>query len=70
MVAFFNFYLPPVALSRPVSALPSGRIIERRSNRFAAAAVRVAAATGEFGLFLGILLAVTVSLVVIAGFFA
>jgi len=54
MVADFNFYLPPVSPSRPEPAFPIERVVERRANR----------------LFLGIVLAVAVALLMIAGFFA
>jgi hypothetical protein len=68
MAAFFNIQLPPVALSLGASSFPIRRGIARRSNRFAAAAIRVATAGGELGLFLGMLLGVAVLLVVMAGF--
>ena len=54
MTAFFNLHHPPVGTS----------------DRFTAAAGRMAAASGELGLFLGMLLGVAVLLLVMAGFFA
>jgi len=68
MTAFFFIQLPPVAHSPVAAAFPDRSGIARRSS-LAAAAVRVAAASGELGLFVGMLLAVAVPLVVMAGFF-
>jgi hypothetical protein len=68
MAAFFIIQLPPVALSLGASVFPIHSGIARRSNRLGAVAVRVAVASGELGLFLGMLLGVAVPLVVMAGF--
>jgi hypothetical protein len=71
MAAFFNLHLPPVGMSLGAAMLHVGRRrVAHPSNRFAAAAVRIAAVSGELGLFLGMLFAVALLLVVMAGFFA
>jgi hypothetical protein len=68
MAAFFNFHLPPVGMSLPAAMLPIRGRVEHPSNRVAAAAVRMVAASGELGLFLGMLLGVAVLLLIMAGF--
>jgi hypothetical protein len=68
MAAFFNLHIPPVGMSLGAAMLPIGRRVARPSNRFAAAAARMAAAGGELGLFLGMLLGIAFLLVVMAGF--
>jgi hypothetical protein len=70
MTVFSNFHLFVTGVFSPrASVLPARRGTERRSNHFAAA-VRVAAAAGEIGLFLWMALAVAVWLLMMAGFFA
>ncbi len=70
MTVFSNFRLFVMGAFSPRSAvLHDRRGTERRSNHFAAA-VRIAAAAGEIGLFLWMALAVAVWLLMMAGFFA
>jgi hypothetical protein len=69
MAAFFNIHLPPVGMSLRAAMFPNGRRIAQPSNRAAAAAMRIAAASGELGIFLGMLLAVAILLLVMAGLF-
>jgi hypothetical protein len=69
MAAFSNFhFFLSSALSRHASVLPTRRGFDRIANYFAAAA-RVAAAAGEIGLLLWMVLALAFSLLVMAGFF-
>jgi hypothetical protein len=69
MAAFSNLHLfLPGALSRRASVLLSRRGTGRRSNHFAAA-VRLAVAAGEIGLFVWMVLALAFWLLVMAGFF-
>ena len=71
MAAFSNFHLSVAgALVPRASVYPARRAIERPSIRFAAAAVRVAAAAGEIGMFLWLALAIAFGLLVMAGFCA
>jgi hypothetical protein len=68
MTAFFNLQGPRVGMSLGAAMLAIRCHVARPSNACAALAVRIAAASGELGLFLGMLLGVAALLVVLAGF--
>jgi hypothetical protein len=70
MAAFSNFHLSVAgALAPRASMFPARRASQGLAIRFAAAAVRAAAATGEIGMFLWLVLAIAFGLLVMAGFF-
>jgi hypothetical protein len=70
VAAFSNFHLSPAgALAPRASVFPVRRASERLAIRFAAAAVRAAAAAGEIGMLLWLVLAIAFWLLVMAGFF-